>query len=530
MRPRQTALGLVLTLSFALAPKGASAQALAAGAPADLLNLEDDYVGGLSQPTALEFLPDGTMVITEKGGAVKLRTSSGSIVTAGQFSVDTGSEKGLLNVLPHPDFEENRLLFFYYSAADGTSTDKHRVVSVKLGTDNQLDMASETILVRDLRGPANHDGGALALDRDKTHLFIGVGDTGCNSNAPPSSMTITNYFGTCLTNGNGKILRVALDGSIPADNPLVGEAQVTACGASCGTAPTTTAEPREDIWAWGFRNPWRIWTDPKTGNLWVGDVGEVTYEEINIVEPEGGKHYGWPFREGEEGAPPSQCTELEPDVGNCVDPVYICAHDANAPDGDCASITGGFILDHCSWPEEFRGRYLFGDYTRNHVFTLEVNAARNGVVAGSRQELVERAGGPVHFTLGPDGAVYYANISGGEIVRISPKNPEPCEPDPGSGGNGAGAAGGGEAGDGAGASGGTGATGEAGTTGATGTSGSAGSAATGGSGSASNGDDDGGCGCRTARGRGATFALGVSLTALLGFSLRRRARAARRGR
>jgi glucose/arabinose dehydrogenase len=520
MLRRKTCLGLALGLSLAFAAESTWAQELAPGAPTDLLNL-DDYVTGLSEPTALAFLPDGTMVVTEKGGAVKLRNSAGDVVEAGRFSVDTGSEKGLLNVLPHPDFADNRLLFFYYSAEDGTDEDRHRVVSVELGTDNELDMESEEILVRGLRGPANHDGGALALDKEQTHLYIGVGDTGCNSGAPPESMVVSNYFGTCLTNGNGKILRVALDGSIPADNPLVGETEVTACGATCGAEPTTTGAPREDIWAWGFRNPWRIWTDPVTGNLWVGDVGEVTYEEIDIVDPEGGKHYGWPYREGESGAPASKCTEIQPDVGDCVDPAYFCSHDEDAPmDGDCASITGGFILDDCSWPEEFRGRYLFGDHSRNHVFTVEVNETRDGVVPGTREQIVERAGGPVHFALGPDGAVYYANVSGGEIVRISPKSPSMCAPDAGAGSGGSNASGG---------SNGTGGTsGTGGTNGTGGTSGTAGSSASGGSGT-SNDDDDGGCGCRTARARGAGFALGVGLVTLAGFALRRRGQRARRG-
>jgi glucose/arabinose dehydrogenase len=520
MLRRKTCLGLVLGLSFSLAPASTWAQELADGDPTDLLNLETGYVDGLTEPTALAFLPDGTMVITEKGGAVKLRNSTGEVVEAGRFSVDTESEKGLLNVLPHPDFEENRLLFFYYSAQDGTDEDRHRVVSVELGADNELDMESEEILVRDLRGPANHDGGALALDKDQTHLFIGVGDTGCNSNAPPDDLVVTNYFGTCLTNANGKILRVALDGAIPADNPLVGETEVTACGASCGAAPTTTGAPREEIWAWGFRNPWRIWTDPVTGNLWVGDVGEVTYEEIDIVEPEGGKHYGWPYREGDEGAPPSKCTEISPDVGDCVDPAYFCSHDENAPmDGDCASITGGYILDDCSWPEEFRGRYLFGDHSRNHVFTVEVNATRDGVVPGTREQIVERAGGPVHFTRGPDGAAYYANVSGGAIVRISPKEPDECTPDAGSG------SGGSSGSAGSGGKGGTGTSGSAGS----GTSGSAGTAgASGGSGDSN--DDDGGCGCRTARARGAGFALGLGLVTLAAFTLRRRAQRVRRDR
>src|SRR5678810_1290057 len=112
----------------------------------------------------------------------------------------------------------------YYSAAmsiGGTDVARHRVVTVALGNNDTIDTSQETILVQGLRGPANHDGGALAIGPDGK-LYIGVGDTGCNSNTAPEPVyTPTNFFATCLTVPNGKILRVNLDGSIPNDNPLV---------------------------------------------------------------------------------------------------------------------------------------------------------------------------------------------------------------------------------------------------------------------------------------------------------------------
>jgi glucose/arabinose dehydrogenase len=202
---------------------------------------------------------------------VRLRAANGSVAAIGSFPVDTASEKGLLNVLVHPSFAQNRRLLFYYSlAADagGTNQDRHRVSSVVLATNNTLDMASEQILVRGLLGPANHDGGAMAIGPDGK-LYVGVGDSGCNSGLPPVPVyTPTNYNGTCLSSGNGKILRVNLDGTIPSDNPLVGVAQATACGTNCRTDPATVTPraPRPDVWAWGFRNPWRSWFDPATGN------------------------------------------------------------------------------------------------------------------------------------------------------------------------------------------------------------------------------------------------------------------------
>jgi glucose/arabinose dehydrogenase len=304
-------------------------------------------------------------------------------------------------------------------------------VSVVLKSDNTLDMTTETILVRGLRGPANHDGGGLGIGNDGK-LYIGVGDTGCNSGAAPGG-TITNYFGTCLTNGNGKILRVNVDGTIPTDNPLVGVSAVTACGSSCGTniSTTGTAAPRTDIWAWGFRNPWRFSFDPVTGNLWVGDVGEVTYEEISIVSK--GRHMGWPWREGAAGYPQTKCTEINPNTGNCVDPVYYCRHGgaSGGIDGGCTSITGGVIVDSCTWPTAFRGLYYFADNATNSIWTLQPNTARDGIVAGSRRDFGSVSNSPVSMRTGPDGALYVASLGGGRIARFAPKTPLTCGTDAG---------------------------------------------------------------------------------------------------
>src|SRR5690606_26887980 len=267
----------------------APADTLAQGQPSSLLDVDDEFVTGVTEPTAIAFLPDGSALITEQGGTVHLRTTAGMLVNAGSIQVDRAKfrgEQGLLNVLPHPDFAENRLLYFYYT----TSNDK-RVVTIELGEDNRLKLDTQRVIVSGIVYPpgpgfsGNHNGGALTIYGGK--LYIGAGDGGSNSDAAVSSMTVGNYYGTCLTVLNGKILRVNLDGSIPEDNPLVGKT-VTGCAGNENTEPSmTSSDPRTEIWAWGLRNPWRIWADPKTGNLWVGDVGEITYEEINVIPKEG---------------------------------------------------------------------------------------------------------------------------------------------------------------------------------------------------------------------------------------------------
>ncbi len=273
-----------------------------------------------------------------------------------------------------------------------------------------------------LRGPANHDGGALAVGPDGK-LYVGVGDSGCNTGAPPEPpRTPDNFFATCLSNANGKILRVNLDdGTAAADNPLASVAPATACGDVCGAAiGAALAPPRPEIWAWGFRNPWRFWFDPQTGRLWVGDVGESTYEEIDVAVA--GRHHGWPWREGPHGWPTSKCREVVPDTGDCVDPVYHCRHGAASGgiDGDCQSITGGAIVDAPGWPASERGRYFFADNVTGQVWSVAVSADRLSVQPGSRREVVRvGSGAPVSLRLGPEGDLYIAVLPG-RIVKLAP--------------------------------------------------------------------------------------------------------------
>lgn len=398
----------------------------------------EDVVRGLGAITDFAFLPDGAVVVTEKDGGIKVSPPGrAAAIDVGRFQVDDRSEKGLLGVAVDPAFADTRRLFFYYSAKDdagGTDRDRHRIVSVTMDADHHIDIAAAKVLLRNLRGPANHDGGGLAIGPDGK-LYVGVGDTGCNSGRRPHPpYPPSNYFGTCLSNANGKVLRIELDGSIPADNPLADPKleNVSACGDRCRDPiqATPLAPPRREIWAWGFRNPWRIWPDPKTGRLWVGDVGEVAYEEVNVVEK--GKHYGWPFREGYAGWPAARCREVVPDTGVCVEPAYACAHGPGTEgiDGDCQSITGGVIVDGCPWPVEQRSRYIFGDNANGLIWSVKVNAARTGIERRSRRELARlRAGLPVSIRLGDDGLAYVAVFPGddGRIVRIAPARPaEEC--------------------------------------------------------------------------------------------------------
>lgn len=440
-------LALAAPAALLLATTPAFADTLASGSPSDLLEIDDEWVTGLNQPTAMAFLPDGRMVITLRAGDVLVRNTDGSLDEAGTISVSTSfGEKGLLNVVPHPDYASNHLLFFYYTGQGGGGDD-NRVVTMELSDDNALDTGSEVRLLEGIAAPLNHDGGGLAIHGD--YLYVGTGDTGANSNAEPDEMVVSNYYSTCLTNLNGKVLRINLDGSIPSDNPLVGQT-VTACSGSPGTEPTMTSDsPSEEIFAWGFRNAYRLWADPLSGNLWVGHVGEVTYEMISVVPPEGNLHFGWPFREGNEGRDPTACEDIQPNVGQCTDSAYRCeSSQGNPGTGDynpevpdqCDCVIGGLILTGCEWPDALEGHYVFGDYTNERMWTLQVNDARDNVVAERVDFGTTQGGGPSNF-IEHEGALYISVYSAnGHITRIAPIAPDAaCDNQtPGTGGSGGG--------------------------------------------------------------------------------------------
>jgi glucose/arabinose dehydrogenase len=353
MKRTLSCLAGLAILGLSTSAFAAPGDSLEAGDPDTTFTLSDYVASDTVQITNIRFLPDGRMLIAEKTGNLKLRQADGTLKTILTLKVTTTSEQGLIGLAVQPDFATSRRIVVYWTRANdvgGSDQNRINVSSFVMQADDMVDMASEKILVKDITAPANHDGGGLSFGPDGL-LYIGVGDNGCNESIPTGRLH-QNLRATSFNYANGKVLRVAVDGTVPTTNPWVNvTGPISGVGApyTCTTSragttvPTTTDPIRKDIYAAGFRNPFRLWVDPKTSYVWVGDVGEVTYEEVDIVT-KGGQHFGWPFLEGQEdgGQGPwtvAKCAELTPSPGNCVPPAHVCDQATAAASREASSST-----------------------------------------------------------------------------------------------------------------------------------------------------------------------------------------------
>jgi glucose/arabinose dehydrogenase len=384
MWTRVPAVLFLVTLALA-APAGA-------GSPISGFQ-ETVFQGGLSGPTAIAFLPDGHMLITEQSGALKLSDGT-SVSTLINIPVCSAVEMGLLGVAVDPDFASNGFVYLYRTKNPGSCASPtgrvNEVVRITIGPGDTVDPTTLTVLLTGaLTGDGeNHNGGCLRIGPDGK-LYVGVGDTGTGDNqgGPGSS---TNPYSQNLSVLMGKVLRINLDPNdlIPADNPFVGQ-----------------SGKRPEIFAYGFRNPFRFSFDPLTGKLWVADVGDLTVEEIDIVTS--GGNYGWPNC---EGTLPSGC-ELPGDI----DPIFTYLHSGSSSLGECI-IGGGFA------PSGFGGfdnDYFFGDCVSSNIYSAApTGAQRDGV--STPASFLTGGNTPSDIIFGPDGALYYVAESGGEVRRVAP--------------------------------------------------------------------------------------------------------------
>lgn len=386
---------------------------LAAAPPADFA---DTLVTNLASPTALAFTPDGRLLLTQQTGQLRVYQGTTLVPTPAldlTSSICKNSERGLLGVAVDPAFTINHFIYLYYThnpfpgdagaCPTGQPTNVkipfNRISRFTLG-DNNLATA-EQILIDNIPSPnGNHNGGDLHFGQDG-YLYISVGDGGADY-AGDSGGAGDNDAARDQFILLGKILRIAPDGSIPADNPFVG-----ADSARCNTAGRTTAQKCQETFAWGLRNPFRFAFKPGTSQFYINDVGQNAWEEIDVGQK--GADYGWNCREAAH--PNNTRGKCSPTPANMVDPIYEYGH------GACNSITAGAFVPAGLWPAPYDGSYLFADYVCNKIFRLVANGSSYSAV-----EFVTNAGGPVAMTFGPSGgtqALYYAAIGSGQIRRVA---------------------------------------------------------------------------------------------------------------
>ena len=356
-----------------------------------------------TRPVYVGALPDGSgrMVVLEQyTGLVKMfpgvpdATSAATILNLGpRLRASLGTEEGLLGLAFHPQFAGNGEFFVYYIApptVQGMRSDSI-VARFHFTSATTVDPIPEVVM-RLSQPEANHNGGCLQFGPDGM-LYLGLGDGGGGGDTFSNGQNL----GTPLA----AILRVDVDHTdpgknyaVPPDNPFVG---------------TTGAAP--EIWAWGLRNPWRFSFDSLTGTLWVGDVGQSTYEEIDIIEK--GKNYGWNIMEASHCYPPG--TTCNPT--GLTYPVW----EYGRTEGQ--SVTGGAVYRGRRLPELY-GWYVFADYVQGRVWALKY---QNGLVV-NHQLLVDLPVTVSSFGEDEDHELYFVSLDSGRVYQldyVTPPTPTP---------------------------------------------------------------------------------------------------------
>src|SRR6188768_3798530 len=268
---------------------------------------------GISNPTVMAFAPDGRLFVAQQTGALRIIENGVLLSTpAITLSVNSSGERGLLGIAFDPNFTSNNFIYLYYTLSSAANNRISRFTM----SGNTIVAGSESLVLNldPLSSATNHNGGTIMFGPDGK-LYVGIGENANSTN----SQNLDTY--------HGKILRINSDGSVPPGNPFTG-----------GTAQ------RQRVWEYGMRNPYTLSIQPGTGRIFVNDVGENTWEEVNDCTA-GGGNYGWPTAEGVS------------DNTDFTNPIYTYRHGSGIGLG-CA-ITGGTFFNPTStnYPSQYTGRY-----------------------------------------------------------------------------------------------------------------------------------------------------------------------------
>jgi glucose/arabinose dehydrogenase len=334
--------------------------------------VEQRVVSGLARPTAMAFAPDGRLFVCEQGGRLRVIKNGALLPTPFlTLPVNSQGERGLLGVAFDPNFTSNHFVYVYYTA---TTPTVHNRVSRFTASGNVAVPGSEVVLLNlnTLSAATHHNGGALHFGPNGK-LYIAVGENGTPSNSQK------------LTTLLGKLLRLNRDGTIPADNPFF----------------TQTTGVNRAIWARGLRNPFTFAIQPGTGDIFINDVGENTWEEIN--EGLAGANYGWPATEGVTTDP------------RYTSPLYAYRHGSSTTTG-CAITGGAFYNPRTNqFPPGYRGKYFFADLCSGWI-------RRYDVVSDTAVGFATGLSHPVDLDVSSGGSLYYLAIgdgsTSGAVYRI----------------------------------------------------------------------------------------------------------------
>ncbi|MDS0295107.1 PQQ-dependent sugar dehydrogenase [Halogeometricum luteum] len=369
---------------------------------------KETVISGLNQPMETVFLPDGRMLVIQKGGEILVYDPETEeyetyLDLRDIDSVESNRERGLLGIALANDFEESGEFYVYYSrlddpdAADAANSEPENVlarfthVENDGGTTSRADPASREVLWRNEIHTGSdiaccHLGGGVDVGPDGK-VYVGTGDEYDNA-----------QWAQDLSRPDGKIIRLNPDGSIPEDNPFAGDGD-----------PDTLGE----IWAYGLRNPYRI-NFAQNGELYIGEVGGNNRydaaEDIHLGEK--GANYGWPDCEG-------VCEDPAYD-----DPIFSYLHgetpggpnDDPSGDGYGAAVTVGPVYGADMFPDEYDNVLFYSDYNDRLIKYLVLSDDGTEVVAGP-YNFDDRTGALVSTKVGPDGALYGSQLGRGQIVR-----------------------------------------------------------------------------------------------------------------
>lgn len=401
-------LGMLLLLSLLLAgcaaaeparillqsrlnqPTPAPSGGTPATAPTALSLGVEEVVTDLATPVFATHAGDGSnrLFILEKAGTIRIWQDNALLATPFLDITDrvnsSGNEQGLLGLAFPPAYSSLGYFFVNYTDRNG-DTVVARFTTLADAPD-QADATSEQILLQIDQPAGNHNGGMIAFGPDG-YLYIGMGDGGGAGDRYENGQNPDALL--------GKLLRIDVTSdpsqpyTIPADNPWVAN-------------DWNGVDVRDEIWAVGLRNPWRFSFDRTTGDLWIGDVGQNQYEEINFTAAgEGGLNYGWPIMEANDCYRESNCS-----MEGLVLPVAEYSHA-----GHC-SVTGGYVYRGQMFPA-LQGIYLYGDYCSGALWAL----APAGAEGWSNAEVLRSDVRLSSFGQDEAGELYLVDM-GGRLLRL----------------------------------------------------------------------------------------------------------------